>query len=139
MLHVYGTCPPRFPLFDVMVAVNTRLVEAPQAILEMLLGLTPITTPVMCSGARAAEGVGEESAGEDDGVGDMIVVKVSAAPLFEFEPPHATTPKTISQVKLIIIVIRLNIPTLLTRDDYSHIPQKIGKPTSRHHSRSILP
>src|SRR6266851_3516350 len=128
MLHVYGTCPPRFPLFDVMVAVNTRLVEAPQAILEMLLGLTPITTPVMCSGARAAEGVG-----------DMIVVKVSAAPLFEFEPPHATTPKTISQVKLIIIVIRLNIPTLLTRDDYSHIPQKIGKPTSRHHSRSILP
>lgn len=121
-----------------MVAVNTRLVEAPQAILEMLLGLTPITTPVICSGARAAEGVGE-SAGEDDGVGDMIVVKVSAAPLFEFELPHATTPNTISQVKLIIIIIRLNIPTLLTRDDYSHIPQQIGKPTSRHHSRSILP
>ena len=114
MLHVYGTCPPRFPLFDVMVAVNTRLVEAPQAILEMLLGLTPITTPVMCSGARAAEGVGE-SAGEDDGVGDMIVVKVSAAPLFEFELPHATTPNTISQVKLIIIVIRLNIPALLDK------------------------
>src|SRR5258708_9657127 len=135
MLHVYGTCPPRFPLFDVMVAVNTRLVEAPQAILEMLLGLTPITTPVRCSGGRVAGGVGE-SAGEDDGVGDMIVVKVWAARLFEFEPPHATTPKTISQVKLIIIVIRLNIPTLLTRDDYSHIPQKIGKPT---HSRSILP
>ena len=121
-----------------MVAVNTRLVEAPQAILEMLLGLTPITTPVMRSGARATEGVGE-SAGEDVVVGDMIVEKVSAAPLFEFELPHATTPNTISQAILMIIIIRLNITRLLTRDDYTHLPQQIGKPTHRHHSRSILP
>jgi len=111
-----------------MVAVNTRLVEAPQAILETLLGLTPIATPVMCRGARAAEGVGE-SAGEDDGVGDIIVDKLSAAPLFEFELPHATTPNTISQVKLITNIIRLNIPALLTSDDHTYIPEQIGKPT----------
>jgi hypothetical protein len=100
MFQVYGICPPAFPLLDVIVALNTKLVELPQRIVEILPGFTATATPIIWSGVNVTEGVGD-STGEVVGVieDSSVVVDEPVSVL-----PQATIPNRARQLKISISI-----------------------------------